>query len=144
MLWQDLSDCDLLIGGGDLNARTKDLVDFIPEIDGKLVAPRVNPDKVKNSHGDSFITFLKDNRTVILNGRVTPSLNNYTFVSSRGSSVPDYLFTSLENLESCTSMETILVTDVINKYNLLPPNSLPDHSLLSAKLWCLPLKLEEY
>ena len=55
-MWQDMSDCDLRIGGGDLNARTKDLQDFIPEIDGNL-ATRTNPDSIKNSHGSSFITF---------------------------------------------------------------------------------------
>ena len=71
LFWQDFSDCDLRIGGGDLNARTKQLLDYIPEVDGNLPA-RTNPDNVKNAHGDSFVTFLKDNRSVILNGRVKP------------------------------------------------------------------------
>ena len=48
-MWQDLSDCDLRIGAGDVNARTKNLKDFIPEIDGNL-PDRKNPDNVKNSH----------------------------------------------------------------------------------------------
>ena len=59
-LWQDLWDCDLLIGGGDINARTRDIVDFIPEIDGKLIPKRFNPDTIKNAHADSFISFLKE------------------------------------------------------------------------------------
>ena len=80
-LWQDYCDCDLRIGGGDLNARTKQLQDFIPEVDGDLPI-RSNPDNIKNAHGNSFITFLKDNRSVILNGRITPHLNNYTFVTN--------------------------------------------------------------
>ena len=42
-IWQDFSDCDLRVGGGDLNARTKQLEDFIPEIDGNLPI-RTNPD----------------------------------------------------------------------------------------------------
>ena len=67
-LWEDLRDCDLCIGAGDLNARTKTLKDFIPEIDGNL-PPRSNPDQIKNNHGESFLTFLKDNRAIILNGR---------------------------------------------------------------------------
>ena len=66
VLWQDLGDCDLVIGGGDENARTKDLFDFIPDIDGEIVPKRYNPDRVKNTHADSFVTFLKDNRSVIL------------------------------------------------------------------------------
>ena len=55
-IWQDLSDCDLRLGGGDLNARTKQLQDFIPEIDGNL-PPRTNPDNIKNVPGSSSITF---------------------------------------------------------------------------------------
>ena len=39
VLWQDLSDCDLRIGGGDLNARTKQILDYIPEIDGEFAPP---------------------------------------------------------------------------------------------------------
>ena len=30
-------------------------------------------------------------------------------------------------------MRTLLVSDVINKYTLPPPNSIPDHSILSSK-----------
>ena len=97
-LWQDLSDCDLVVGGGDINARTSDKVDYTPEIDGQLISKRYNPDKGKNAHAESFLTFLKDNRSVILNGRITPECNNYTFVSPRGCSVPDYLFCPVDNL----------------------------------------------
>ena len=67
MLWQDLLDCDLLIGGGNVNARTKDLNDINPDIDGQLIPERTNPDKGKNSHAENFLTFLKDNRSIILN-----------------------------------------------------------------------------
>ena len=132
VLWQDLYDCDLLIGGGDLNARTKEIIDYIPEIDGQIIPKRTNPDTIKNSHADNFITFLKDNRSVILNGRVTPEYDNYTFVSTRGCSVPDYIFCSVENLYNCSSMKTILLSDIINSYELLPPKSIPDHSILSG------------
>ena len=132
VLWQDLGECDLLIGGGDLNARTKNLIDFVPEIDGHDIPIRQNPDSAKNAHADSFITFLKDNRSVILNGRVTPQFNNYTFVCNRGNSVPDYFFCPLVNLINCISMKTLLITDIINRFQLLPPRTVPDHSLLSS------------
>ena len=69
-------------------------IEYLPDIGGNLPL-RINPDKSKNSHGNHFVTFLKDNRTIILNGRVTPELNNFTFVSPRGSSVPDYIFCPL-------------------------------------------------
>ena len=132
VIWQDLSDCDMLIGSGDINARTKELVDFIPDIDGQIVPPRVNPDKSKNAHADSFLTFLKDNRSIILNGRITPQYNNYTFVSTRGCSVPDYLFCPIENLYNCIEMKTILMTEVANELDLVPPRIMPDHSILSS------------
>ena len=79
-----------------MNSRTKDLVDHVAEVDGYLVPPKFNPDRSKNNHAESFINFLKDNRSIILNGRVTPELNNFTFVSTRGCSVPDYIFVQLE------------------------------------------------
>ena len=132
VLWQDLSDCDLIVGAGDLNSRTSNMIDFIPEIDGQLVPERFNKDRVKNAHGDCFITFLKDNRSLILNGRITPEYDDYTFVSTRGCSVPDYFFCPTENLYNCTEMKTFRISNVINMYGLLPPNSIPDHSILSA------------
>ena len=132
-LWQDLWDCDLIVGGGDLNARTRDMIDFIPEIDGRIIPKRFNPDSSKNAHAESFITFLKDNRSIILNGRITPQFNNYTFVSTRGCSVPDYIFCPVDNMYNCIEMKTILISDVINQFNLPPPNSIPDHSILSCK-----------
>ena len=131
-MWQDFCDCDLRLGGGDLNARTKQLEDFIPEIDGNL-PKRTNPDNFRNSHGDSFITFLKDNRSIILNGRVTPHLNNYTFVSTRGSSVPDYLYCPTEQLEFCTEVRVSLMSEMVNLVGLIPPKNLPDHSMLIGK-----------
>ena len=109
-LWSDFDDCDLLVGGGDLNARKKDLVDFIPDLDGNLVPPRENPDGVKNNHGGYFIQFLKDNRAGILNGRVTPQFNNFTFLSTRGRSVPDYLFSPLHHIRYCKKIEVMTVT----------------------------------
>ena len=132
VLWQDLSDCDLVLGSGDVNSRTKEIADFIPDIDGKLIPPRINPDKSKNPHAESFLTFLKDNRSIILNGRVTPEYNNYTFVSTRGCSVPDYFFCPVDNLYNCTEMKTVLMSDIVNMFGFVPPRILPDHSILSC------------
>ena len=130
VLWEDLFDCDLIIGGGDLNSRTKNMVEYLPDIDGSLIPPRNNPDQIKNSHGNSFITFLKENRSIILNGRVTPEFNNYTYVTQRGCSVPDYLFCPVDHLTFCREMKIILMSDIVNMLNIQPPRSLPDHSLL--------------
>jgi hypothetical protein len=132
VLWDDLGDCDLRVGAGDVNARTKQLLDHIPEIDGNLIPERVNPDNVKNSHGDTFLTFLKGSRSVILNGRITPQYNNYTFVTSRGCSVPDYVFSPIEHMHFCKEMKTLLMSDIVNESGLIPPQTLPDHSILQG------------
>ena len=47
VIGSDLSDCDLVLGWGDVNSRTKSELDFIPDIDGNLITPRSNPDLVK-------------------------------------------------------------------------------------------------
>ena len=108
VMWADLADCDLLVGAGDVNARTKQIPDFIPEIDGDLVPARFNPDTGKNKHGVAFLDFLKGIRALILNGRITPQFNDYTFVTARGCSVPDYIFCSGEHIQYCKQMKTFL------------------------------------
>ena len=63
-VWDDFIDCDLLVGAGDLNARIKTDLDFLPDFDGHI-PPRSNPDNVKNAHGGHFLTFLRGNRCVV-------------------------------------------------------------------------------
>ena len=130
VIWQDLSDSDLLIGAGDVNSRTKMLLDYVPDVDGSLIPPRSNPDNVKNAHAESFLSFLKDNNSIILNGRVTPQFNNFTFVKPTGCSVPDYIFCPIEHLQFCTEMRTHLIREIVNISGLEPPVVLPDHSVL--------------
>ena len=130
VIWSDLSDCDLLVGGGDLNSRTKSDLDFIPDIDGKFVSPRSNPDQLKNSHGNYFLQFLKDNRALICNGRITPDLNDFTFLSTRGRSVPDYIYCPADQIHLCKELKVIKIFDIILHHNLAVPASIPDHSLL--------------
>ena len=143
VLCDDLGECDLLVGAGDVNARTKQLLDYIPEIDGELLPERLNPDKIKNAHEDAFLTFLKDSRNIILNGRVTPHYNDYTFVTSRGCSVPDYMFSPVEHLHLCTEMKTLLMTDIVNQSGLVPPQTLPDHSILQGTFSIRPKQIFE-
>ena len=79
----------IYFAGSDLNSRTKDDLDYIPDVDGDT-PPRINPDQERNNHGKCFLQFLKDNRALICNGRITPEQNDFTFVSPQGRSVPDY------------------------------------------------------
>ena len=65
-------------------------------------------------------------------GEFTPEFNNFTFVSPRGRSVPDYLFSPIENLTNCHTLKTLLISDIINDFKITPPPSIPYHSVLTA------------
>ena len=119
VIGSDLSDCDLVLGWGDVNSRTKSELDFIPDIDGNLITPRSNPDLVKNSHGQYFLQFLKDNRALICNGRVTPVFNDFTFLSTRGRSVPDYIYCPADHIQYCKELKVIKVSEIIRNYRSL-------------------------
>ena len=107
-------------------------LDFIPDIDGNFVSPRSNPDQLKNSHGNYFLQFLKDNRALICNGRITPDLNDFTFLSTRGRSVPDYIYCPADQIHLCKELKVVKVSDIILYHNLAVPTSIPDHSLLCS------------
>ena len=132
LIYSDLLDCDLVVGGGDLNSRTRGEKDYIDFIDGNT-AVRINPDQEKNSHGNFFLQFLKDNRALICNGRVTPEFNDFTFLSPRGRSVPDYIYCPADHINYCTSIKVLRVSDAINKFKLQVPRTLPDHSILISE-----------
>ena len=87
----------------------------------------------KNKHGQCFISFLKDIRSVILNGRITPENNNYPYICSSGISVPDYMFCRLDNLNFCTKCSVVTMSDLVNNLDIEPPGSLPDHSLIISE-----------
>ena len=132
LVFSDLSDCDLLVAGGDLNSRTKDDLDYIPDVDGDT-PPRINPDQERNNHGKCFLQFLKDNRALICNGRITPEQNDFTFVSPQGRSVPDYIYCPADHINYCSSLKVVKVSDVINEFNLPVPHTLPDHSIIVSE-----------
>ena len=102
------------------------------DIDWNL-PPQSNLDLITNGHDHKFIEFLKDNRAIICNGRITPEYNDYTFLSPQGNSVPDYLYTNIDHLHYCKTVEVCRVSDLINMFNLLPPPVIPDHSLIIAQ-----------
>ena len=54
VVWDDMSDFDLRVGPGDYDSHTGQVLDYLPDIDGAIVKPRTNPDRITNSHGDCF------------------------------------------------------------------------------------------
>ncbi len=76
---------------GDFNARTGNLKDSIEDIDS--MPPRHVLDNVVSDHGEALINCVNDCRLCILNGRLDPQNDNFTYISDNGKSVVDYTIT---------------------------------------------------
>ena len=117
---------------GDINSKLGKLIDYIPEVD--VVPPRIILDGTTNRHGSVFREFLLDAKCCIVNGRITPEHDNYTFIElRRGSSIVDYFITSLDGLDSCKAFHVFTARQLVDTFYTgqdVPPNHVPDHSLL--------------
>ena len=78
----------LVFISGDFNSRCGELEDFIAGVDN--IVPRHVIDFKSNYYGERFIDFLINANLCMLNGRYNDCLNNFTSVSTKGSSVVDY------------------------------------------------------
>ena len=127
------SDIEHIYLCGDFNARVGNKVDFIPDIDN--LPPRRNIDTQSNTFGDALIDFLKDTKFAILNGRISPGLDNYTSISNRGNAVVDYILSNHSNISNCSNFIVEKSSDIIDNIGLLeligPGCKIPDHSILS-------------
>ena len=68
---------DHVIICGDFNARVSDLCDTIENIDSNFLPNTKTTDTVKSGHWETFLEFVKDSKTCIVNGRITPQYDNY-------------------------------------------------------------------
>ncbi|CAG2203532.1 unnamed protein product [Mytilus edulis] len=104
--------------------------DYIPGVDN--LPEREVIDFKANSYGEIFCEFLSNVNCCVLNGR--NHLNNdYTYVSTRGSSVVDFCITPFENINSFKKFEVIRASDLANKSlttGSIEPKYIPDHSVL--------------
>ena len=55
----------------------------------------------------------------MLNGRVTPDLNNFTFMSHQGTSVNDYMIVNHEALKYCKKFEVLTCNGYQQNFDLL-------------------------
>ena len=95
-------------------------------------------DTSKNNHGESFIEFLHDTQMCILNGRISKEDNDYyTFLSTRGKSVVDYIVVPYASLPSCNHFKIYQTNDSIEQFclsNLLSKTcKAPYHEILSLQ-----------
>ncbi|VDI02802.1 Hypothetical predicted protein [Mytilus galloprovincialis] len=128
---------------GDFNSRCSDFSDSIEGID--CLPERDIVDFQTNGYGNIFCDFLIDVNCCILNGRKTLT-NDFTFVSTRGSSVVDYCILPYEMLDSFNSFSVTRATTIIQslgepgRYDLR--KIVPDHSLLTWNM-CLYFPIED-
>lgn len=124
---------------GDFNARVSDFPDYVVDdsSDHIHVLPedyltdvpllRVSEDKGFNNYGSQLLDFCKQTGLRILNGRVGADsyVGKYTYVSSIGKSVVDYVIAS----QSLFSR--------INTFSVDEPNILSDHCIINFSLHSL-------
>ena len=138
------SNCDSVIICGDINARIGSHVDYIEGIDNVKTHNVI--DCMKNNYSKNLIEFLKDSKTCIVNGRITPDQNNFTCVNTNGKSVVDYFICQHENLKLIPKCEVLLIPDLLHNFNLFnmlsPFCKAPDHSLLSIEF--TPFNMDQH
>ena len=129
------ADCTIL--AGDFNARIGDAQDVNYTIDSDIPV-RFNIDNVKSGHGDQFLEFLNDSKLAVINGRVNPENDNFTFLSSRGRSCVDYMVVPHDCLSYVKNFKVDLASDLVNRYGALryvdQSSKVPDHSMLTVTL----------
>ena len=84
--------------------------------------------------------FVRDGNLAILNGRVNPENDNFTFISYREKSVVDYMMAPQDCMKLVDSFRIDGVSDLMTKYGsprfLSPTCISPDHSLLTMMIKC--------
>ena len=77
----ELCEMDLIIMGGDFNARLGNMKDYIEDLDE--IPPRTVLDENQNEHGKLFNDFLLQSKMCVINGRIDPLEASYTSILQR-------------------------------------------------------------
>lgn len=126
--WQN----EPVIISGDFNARIGDDVDSMED----SLPPRVPLDMTKNKFGGYLIDFIQDANMCIVNGRAKGN-DNFTFLSTRGRSVVDYVLVPSEQFDAIEKCEVIPVSDVVDR-SVYGSCRLPDHSIIRSVIHIAP------
>ena len=125
-------DYDAVYLSGDLNARVGNKFDFVDGIDE--IPKRIPIDLQTSGHGEALLDFCNETKFCIINGRIQPLKDNFTSISSKGSSVVDYFLTSHDNLECVIDFEVITMSQIVEMLGSegisCAPSKISDHSML--------------
>ncbi|CAG2212577.1 unnamed protein product [Mytilus edulis] len=128
------SDASHVLVCGDFNGRIGDKQDFDDQID--FIPTKYSVDTSKNKFGDYLINFLKDAKYCVLNGRGDQMKDDFTFVSTSGKSVVDYIAVPYTDLTNYSNFKVHLISDIISEFEIQPAAgaTMPDHSVLTCEL----------
>ena len=126
-------DIDAIFICGDFNARIGNLPDFDKNLDN--IPPKLCIDHTQNQNGNSFIEFLNDCNFCVLNGRFDVDLNDYTFQSTRGHSVVDYICVPHDIFNQCSNFRVIPCNSIVENAGIVglqgENSRIPDHGFLN-------------
>ena len=127
-------DANTIILTGDFNARIGSKVDA----DMPNLPPRHPIDTGINAQGMKMLNFINDIRGCVVNGQITPHLDDFTSVGTKGRAVVDYNIVRQSDLDSVIKSEVINCNVLINendwKHLVSDVSQVPDHNLLSLQI----------
>ena len=129
-------ECEEVIICGDFNARIGNKLDILDSdevVDRKVIDQTVTP------QGQMLLNLLIDTKTCIVNGRVTPQLDDFTSVAPhKEKAVVDYCITRVNELSHIVYMEVVSCLELVDQQgyqSLVSDNCrLPDHNMLAIKV----------
>ena len=129
-----LEDFDMCLFMGDMNERCGNESDMVSVIDGNSISSRNIIDETKNSPGPNFMDFLKSVNYCLINGRISPDMDNFTCISHKGRSVVDYMFMPHENIQNVEQFAVWTVTELCSGLDINSARGKADHSILCTDL----------
>lgn len=116
----------------DFNGRIGDSQDFNDSLDN--LPKRQYVDEQKNMFGEHLLDFLSDANCFMLNGRGDPSKDNFTYVSTKGKFVVDYMIIPYSDSDKYNNFEVKLISDLLIDYDIdvYSDSRVPDHSVLTC------------
>ena len=91
-----------------------------------------------NNHGESLVEFCNDTKSSIVNGRISPLTDNFTWISTKGIAVVDYFLKRHENLKNVLDFTVLTITNIIESIGVheaaASPYSITNHSALVMEI----------